>query len=218
MAYEAMNNAREAGNRLSSSSTTMTCRSRRRSAGAPPISRGWSLGKYLGIPRRFAQRFARRRCPKPLHDAGPQGWRNMRAAWHRRDAVRGAGLLLCRPDRRHNVDALVEILENVRDADEGPMLVHVVTKKGKGYAPAEQRRQISRRRQVRRRLRRAGQGRPGPPSYTERVRQGADRRGRARREIVAITAAMPSGTGLDKFARPNFPSAASTSASPSSMR
>ena len=37
----------------------------------------------------------------------------------------------------HNVERLVPILENVRDADEGPMLVHVVTKKGKGYGPAE---------------------------------------------------------------------------------
>ena len=37
----------------------------------------------------------------------------------------------------HNVEALVEVLENVRDAEEGPMLVHVVTKKGKGYGPAE---------------------------------------------------------------------------------
>ena len=60
----------------------------------------------------------------------------------------------------HDVDALVEVLENVRDAEEGPMLVHVVTKKGKGYAPGrERRRQISRRGQVRRRLGRAGQGR-----------------------------------------------------------
>src|SRR5258708_18106236 len=37
----------------------------------------------------------------------------------------------------HDVRALVEVLENVRDAEVGPMLVHVVTKKGKGYAPAE---------------------------------------------------------------------------------
>jgi hypothetical protein len=85
------------------------------------------------------------------------------------------------------------------------MLVHVVTKKGKGYAPAEApptnitawssstSSPASRPR--------AGRA----PSYTKRVRQGADRRGRARDEkIVAITAAMPSGTGLDKFAE-RFP-------------
>ena len=60
----------------------------------------------------------------------------------------------------HDVRALVEVLENVRDAEIGPMLVHVVTKKGKGYAPAENsRRQISRRGQVRRGVGRAGQGR-----------------------------------------------------------
>ena len=63
----------------------------------------------------------------------------------------------------HNVDQLVQILENVRDADEGPMLVHVVTKKGKGYAPGRGGgRQISRRPEVRRHHRRAGQGRARP--------------------------------------------------------
>ena len=102
----------------------------------------------------------------------------------------------------HNVEALVEILENVRDADEGPMLVHVVTKKGKGYGPAENGgRQISWRGQVRRRLGQAGQG-PGrrAAELYRGVRQGAGAEMARDEKIVAITAAMPSGTGLDKVA------------------
>jgi 1-deoxy-D-xylulose-5-phosphate synthase len=102
----------------------------------------------------------------------------------------------------HNVEALVEILENVRDAEEGPMLVHVVTKKGKGYAPAESAADkyhgvvkfdvVSGKQDK-------GQG-GGPPSYTAVFAKAlCDEMARDER-IVAITAAMPSGTGLDKVA------------------
>jgi 1-deoxy-D-xylulose-5-phosphate synthase len=99
----------------------------------------------------------------------------------------------------HNVERLVQILENVRDADEGPMLVHVVTKKGKGYAPAENAADkyhgvvkfdvVS-----------GKQAKPaaGAPSYTGVFAKAMLGEMERDEKIVAITAAMPSGTGLDK--------------------
>ena len=71
----------------------------------------------------------------------------------------------------HNLDHLLPVLRNVRDAETGPILVHVVTQKGKGYAPAEiVRRQVSRRGQVRRRDRRAGEVEAGRTAIHEGVR------------------------------------------------
>src|SRR6185312_10378345 len=100
----------------------------------------------------------------------------------------------------HNVERLVKILENVRDAGEGPMLVHVVTKKGKGYAPAEaaadkyhgvQKFDVISGEQAK--------AEPGPPSYTGVFAKALIAEAERDEKVVAITAAMPSGTGLDKF-------------------
>src|SRR5688500_7727570 len=101
----------------------------------------------------------------------------------------------------HNIEGLVQILENVRDADEGPMLVHVVTKKGKGYGPAEaaadkyhgvQKFDVITGAQ--------DKAEAGPPSYTAVFARALTAEATRDEKIVAITAAMPSGTGLDKFA------------------
>jgi deoxyxylulose-5-phosphate synthase len=84
---------------------------------------------------------------------------------------------------------------------EGPCLIHVVTQKGKGYAPAEagadkyhgvQKFDVVTGAQVK--------APPGPPSYTSVFRQSADCEATRDEKVCAITAAMPSGTGLDKFA------------------
>ena len=102
----------------------------------------------------------------------------------------------------HNLDHLIPVLENVRDAKEGPVLVHVVTQKGKGYAPAEN--SADKYHGVQKFDVVSGvqaKAPPGPPSYQnvfgDALADEADKDDR----IVAITAAMPSGTGIDRFAK-----------------
>lgn len=101
----------------------------------------------------------------------------------------------------HDVRALVEVLENVRDADEGPMLVHVVTNKGKGYAPAEKAADKYHG-VVKFDIVSGIQAKPaaGAPSYTSVYAKALAGEMARDDKVVAITAAMPSGTGLDKLA------------------
>lgn len=103
----------------------------------------------------------------------------------------------------HNLQALLDLLGNARRLDE-PVLVHVVTVKGKGYAPAEARPDLFHGvgpfdRKTGRLLQR-----PGPPTYTAVFSRILLRLAESRPEVCAITAAMPEGTGLAEFAR-RFP-------------
>src|ERR1700752_674765 len=100
----------------------------------------------------------------------------------------------------HNLDHLLPVLENVRDADEGPILVHVVTQKGKGYGPAEAaadkyhgvvKFDVSTGAQAK--------SKSNAPQYTKVFAESLIREPRKDDKVVAITAAMPSGTGLDLF-------------------
>ena len=103
----------------------------------------------------------------------------------------------------HDVDALVSVLEKVRDEEEGgPVLLHVVTRKGHGYAPAEATAEkghavakfdIATGVQVK--------GKPAAPTYTKVFAEALIAEAKADPNIVAITAAMPSGTGLDIFGK-----------------
>src|SRR6478609_7871377 len=105
----------------------------------------------------------------------------------------------------HDVRALVEVLENVRDADVGPMLVHVVTKKGKGYGPAED--AADKYHGVVKFDVVSGvqaKAAAGAPSYTNVYAKALGAEMERDAKVVAITAAMPSGTGLDKIAE-RFP-------------
>src|SRR6478609_9294392 len=105
----------------------------------------------------------------------------------------------------HDVRALVEVLENVRDADEGPMLVHVVTRKGKGYGPAED--AADKYHGVVKFDVVSGvqaKAAAGAPSYTSVYAKALSAEMARDEKVVAITAAMPSGTGLDKVAE-KFP-------------
>ncbi|MDT9598248.1 1-deoxy-D-xylulose-5-phosphate synthase [Sphingosinicella rhizophila] len=199
MAYEAMNNAQAAGNRL------IVILNDNDMSIAPPVgglshylARLVSSGKYLTV-RQLAQRFARK-LPEPLHNAARKVEEYARGMATGGTLFEELGFYYVGPVDGHNVERLVHILENVRDADEGPMLVHVVTKKGKGYAPAEaaadkyhgvQKFDIISGEQAK--------AEPGPPSYTNVFAKALIGEAERDEKVVAITAAMPSGTGLDKF-------------------
>jgi 1-deoxy-D-xylulose-5-phosphate synthase len=105
----------------------------------------------------------------------------------------------------HNLEHLLPVLQNVRDAKEGPILVHVVTQKGKGYAPAEAsidkyhgvvKFDIATGKQLK--------SISNAPSYTKVFGEALVKEAAKDDRIVAITAAMPSGTGVDIFAK-SFP-------------
>jgi 1-deoxy-D-xylulose-5-phosphate synthase len=105
----------------------------------------------------------------------------------------------------HNLDHLLPVLRNVRDNERGPTLVHIVTKKGKGYPPAENsadkyhgvvKFDVATGAQAK--------GKAGGPSYTKVFAESLIKEAKKDEKIVAITAAMPAGTGLDLFAR-EFP-------------
>jgi 1-deoxy-D-xylulose-5-phosphate synthase len=198
MAYEAMNNAAAAGNRL------VVILNDNDMSIAPPVgslrnalARLVSSGKYLA-PRRLAQKFARA-MPEPLHVAAHRMEQYARGMFTGGTLFDELGFYYVGPVDGHDVNALVDVLENVRDADEGPMLVHVVTKKGKGYAPAENAADkyhgvvkfdvVS-----------GKQAKPaaGAPSYTSVFAKAMLGEMERDEKVVAITAAMPSGTGLDK--------------------
>ena len=198
MAYEAMNNAAAAGNRL------VVILNDNDMSIAPPVgslrnalARLVSSGKYLA-PRRIAQKLARA-MPEPLHVAARRMEEYARGMLAGGTLFDELGFYYVGPVDGHDVNALVEVLENVRDAEEGPMLVHVVTKKGKGYEPAEN--AADKYHGVVKfdvvsgvQAKSAG----GAPSYTGVFAKAMLGEMARDDKVVAITAAMPSGTGLDK--------------------
>lgn len=101
----------------------------------------------------------------------------------------------------HDLEQLVAVLRNVRDAGEGPVLIHAVTQKGKGYAPAEladdKYHGVSRFNVVTGEQQKA---KAGPPGFTAVFADALIRVGEQDERICAVTAAMPAGTGVDKFA------------------
>ncbi len=199
MAYEAMNNAKQAGNRL------VVILNDNDMSIAPPVgalssylARLVSSGRFLGL-RELARRFARK-LPRPLHRAAHKADEFARGMAMGGTLFEELGFYYVGPIDGHDLDALVPVLHNVRDAAEGPCLVHVVTQKGKGYGPAEaaadkyhgvQKFDVITGEQKKS----AG----GPPSYTAVFADALIAEARRDDTICAITAAMPSGTGLDRF-------------------
>ena len=199
MAYEAMNNAKQAGNRL------VVILNDNDMSIAPPVgglsaylAKLVSSRPFLGI-RDLARKISRR-LPEPLHRAAKKTDEFARGMAMGGTLFEELGFYYVGPVDGHNLDHLIPVLENVRDAAEGPCLVHVVTQKGKGYAPAEasadkyhgvQKFDVITGEQVK--------GAAGPPSYTGVFAQALIAEAARDSTVCAITAAMPSGTGLDKF-------------------
>ena len=199
MAYEAMNNAKQAGNRL------IVILNDNDMSIAPPVG---ALSAYLAqivssrpflSLRDLAKRIARK-LPRSLHDAARKTDEFARGLATGGTLFEELGFYYVGPVDGHNLEHLLPVLENVRDAEEGPILVHVVTQKGKGYAPAEaaadkyhgvQKFDVISGVQAK--------APPGPPSYTTVFAQAMLAEAERDSKVCAITAAMPSGTGLDKF-------------------
>ncbi len=201
MAYEAMNNAAQAGNRL------VVILNDNDMSIAPPVgglsaylSRIVSSREFLGL-RDFAKRVAKL-LPSPLAAGLKKTDEFARGIAMGGTLFEELGFYYVGPIDGHNLDHLIPVLENVRDAEQGPILVHVVTKKGKGYGPAEaaadkyhgvQKFDVVSGVQVK--------APPGPPAYQNVFGETLTKLAETDATICAITAAMPSGTGLDKFAK-----------------
>jgi len=201
MAYEAMNNAEAAGNRL------IVILNDNDMSIAPPVgglsaylSRIVSSREFLGM-RGFAKKVAKM-LPHRLYAAARKTDEFARGMTMGGTLFEELGFYYVGPIDGHNFDHLIPVLENVRDTGEGPILVHVVTKKGKGYAPAEnaadkyhgvQKFDVITGAQHK--------GPPGPPSYQNVFGETLSELAETDPKICAITAAMPSGTGVDKFAK-----------------
>ena len=199
MAYEAMNNAEQAGNRL------IVILNDNDMSIAPPVgglsaylARIVSSASFLSL-RDFAKKFAKR-LPRPLADAARKTDEFARGMTMGGTLFEELGFYYVGPIDGHNLDHLIPVLENVRDAAEGPILIHVVTKKGHGYAPAEaaadkyhgvQKFDVVTGEQVK--------APAGPPSYTNVFAKALIAEAERDPTICAINAAMPAGTGLDKF-------------------
>lgn len=115
------------------------------------------------------------------------------------------GLYYVGPIDGHDLDHLLPVLCNVRDADVGPVLIHCVTQKGKGYPPAEHSADkyhgVTKFNVV---TGAQDKGKSAHPSYTKVFAESLVQEARKDDKIVAVTAAMPSGTGLDLFGK-EFP-------------
>ena len=205
MAYEAMNNAGALHSRL------VVILNDNDMSIAPPVgamsaylSRLMSSQSFLGL-RELAARMARH-FPKGVERTARRAEEYARGILTGGTLFEELGFYYVGPIDGHNLDHLLPVLRNARDAEgAGPILVHVITQKGKGYAPAEQSADkyhgVSRFNVVTGEQAKAP---PGPPSYTRVFADALIAEAEADRRVVAITAAMPSGTGLDRFAK-RFP-------------
>ncbi len=205
MAYEAMNNAG------ASKANLIVILNDNDMSIAPPVG---AMSAYLSklissrpflslrdMMARLAKRF-----PAPLERAARRADEYARGLLTGGTLFEELGFYYVGPVDGHDLDHLLPILRNLRDRDQqGPILLHVVTQKGKGYAPAESAPDkyhgVVKFNVVTGEQAKAP---PGPPSFTKVFANALIAEAEADERIVAINAAMPSGTGLDAFAK-KFP-------------
>ncbi len=205
MAYEAMNNAGASKSRL------IVVLNDNDMSIAPPVgamsaylSRLISSRSFLSL-RDFAARMAKR-FPRTLERTAKRAEEYARGILTGGTLFEELGFYYVGPIDGHNLDHLLPVLRNLRDAEgEEPILLHVVTQKGKGYAPAEASADkyhgVSKFNVVTGEQAKAP---PGPPSYTKVFATALIAEAEANPNIVTVTAAMPGGTGLDAFGK-RFP-------------
>ncbi|MEL6921003.1 MAG: 1-deoxy-D-xylulose-5-phosphate synthase [Pseudomonadota bacterium] len=199
MAYEAMNNAGAADARqiviLNDNDMSI----------APPtgamsayLARLVSGKTYLNL-RESAKQLSKR-LPKFFQDKARKTEEYTRTFFSGGTLFEELGFFYVGPIDGHNLQHLLPVLKNARDAGVGPILIHVVTQKGKGYAPAEEAADkyhgVAKFDVIT-----GAQAKPKPnaPAYTKVFGGALVQEGREDDRIVAITAAMPSGTGVDIF-------------------
>lgn len=200
MAYEALNNAGSLGARLI----------------VILNDNDMSIAQPTGAMSAYLARMASGRTYMGMRDFGKKLTAYLghtvdraitRAVEHARGYVTGGtmfeelGFYHIGPIDGHNLDHLLPVLRNVRDNSNGPVIIHVKTQKGKGYAPAEAASDkyhgVGKFDVITGTLAKA---KPNAPSYTSTFAKALMEEARHDDKIIAVTAAMPSGTGLDKFA------------------
>lgn len=199
MAYEAMNNAGALGSRL------IVILNDNDMSIAPPVgamsaylARLVSGGTYKNL-RDFGKMLAKK-LPRFFYDKARRTEEYARGFWTGGTLFEELGFYYIGPIDGHNLDHLLPVLKNVRDQADGPVLIHVVTQKGKGYEPAENspdkyhgvvKFDVITGAQVK--------AKANAPSYTRIFAESLIKEAGKDDKVVAITAAMPSGTGLDLF-------------------
>ena len=207
MAYEAMNNAGARDERL------IVILNDNDMSIAPPtgalskaLTRMVSSGTYIHL-RDIAQQLAKK-LPKKWERRAARAEEMSRTYWSGGIWFEELGFYYVGPIDGHDLDQLLPVLKNVRDSDQAPILVHVVTQKGKGYGPAEASADkyhgVAKFNVVT-----GAQVKPQPaaPAYTRVFADSLIEQARHDERIIAVTAAMPEGTGIDRFAK-EFPARA----------
>jgi len=201
MAYEAMNNAgaRDSRQIVILNDNDMSI--------APPVgamsaylSRLLSGPSYRNI-RELMKQLASK-LPDPLERTAKRAEEFARGMVTGGTLFEELGFYYVGPIDGHNLEHLIPVLKNARDAENGPILIHCVTQKGKGYAPAEAAADkyhgVSKFDVV---TGAQAKAIPNAPSYTKVFANSLIAEAAKDDKIVAVTAAMPDGTGLDQFAK-----------------